>query len=99
LSFADGYIEQEPDPVSEVTRRRLESMISVALLNPNERSRYEAKAIFISEEDAQRLCEELKPLMPIMGLHRWPHGQNDEMGAAIKYQVAKDDLHEQRWKK
>jgi hypothetical protein len=99
LSFAEDYIEQEPEPVSEVTRRRLEMMISVALLNPNERLRYEEKSVFISEQDALKMCEELKPFMPIMGLHRWPHGQNEELGLAIKYQVDKDDLHEQRWKR
>jgi len=99
LSFADDYIEQEPEEVREVTRRRLEMMISVALLNPNERLRYEEKSIFISEQDALKMCEELKEYMPIMGLHRWPHGQNEELGSAIKYQVDKDNLHEQRWRK
>lgn len=99
MSFADDYIEQESEEVSEVTRRRLEVMISVALLNPNERLKYEERTVFISEEDGLKVCEELKQFMPIMGLHRWPHGQNEELTMAIKYQADKDDFHEQRWKK
>lgn len=99
MSFAEGYIEQEPEPVSEVTRRRLELMISVALLNPNERLRFEDKAIFATEEEALKMIEQLRSFMPIMGLHRWPHGMNEELGQAIRYQVDKDDFHEQRFKK
>lgn len=99
MSFVDDYIEQEPEAVSEVTRRRLELMISVALLNPNERLRFEERSVNPTELEALKMIEELKPFMPIMGLHRWPHGQNEELGAAIKYQVEKDDLHEQRWRK
>jgi hypothetical protein len=99
LSFAEGYIEQEPEGVSEVTRRRLEMMISVALLNPNERLRFEEKSNFATEEEALKMIEALKTFMPIMGLHRWPHGMNEELGQAIRYQVAKDDFHEQRFKK
>lgn len=74
-------------------------MISVALLNPNERLKFEQRSIFASEEEAYKMIEELMEFMPIMGLHKWPHGQNEEMGAAIRYQVNKDNFHETRWKK
>lgn len=95
--FAEGY-NYEEEPVSEVTRRRLEFMISVALLTPNEKLKYEKQSIFISEEEANKVIEELKQIMPIMGLHNWPLDMRQQ-AEAIKYQVAKDDLHEERWRK
>lgn len=99
MSFVENYIEPEQEPVSEVTRRRLEMMISVALLNPNERLKFEDRSVNPSEQEALKMISDLIPFMPIMGLHRWPHGQNEELGMAIRYQVDKDDLHEQRWKR
>lgn len=95
--YAEGY-NYEEEPVSEVTRRRLEFMISVAHLNPDEKVKYEDQSVFISEENANKTIEELKPYMPIMGLHNWPLDMRQQ-NEAIKYQVAKDDLHELRWKK
>ena len=50
----------------------------------------------LTEEDGQRLIQELLPLQPIMGLHEWPHGQGDDLGTAIRYMVDKDDFYEQR---
>lgn len=98
MSFAEGY-EGEEEPVSELTRRRLELMVSIASISSEEKAKCEQIGASITEEEAMKLIEKLKDYMPIMGLHRWPHGQKEELGQAIRYQVAKDNLHELRWKK
>jgi hypothetical protein len=98
LSFVDDDQYFEGEVVSEVTRRRLELMISIALLTPDEKLKYEDRAIFITEDEAQKVMQELVEYMPIMGLHLWPLDVKQQ-GQAIRYQVMKDDFHEQRWKK
>jgi hypothetical protein len=98
MSFLDELISPDYGQISEMTRRRMEYMISVALLTGEERADYERRAIFLTEDDAQQIMNELKEYMPIMGLHNWPLDVK-QMGEAIQYQVAKDDLHEERFKK
>jgi len=70
-----------------------------ALIDSNEKLWYESNWFKFSEEEAKKHIERLKEFQPIMGLHIWPHGQGEDLGRAIRYQVDKDDLHEQRWKK
>jgi hypothetical protein len=98
MSFLDDIIDPDYGQISETTRRRLEYMISIALLDGEERTRYENRAIFLTEEDAQEIMNELKERMPIMGLHNWPLDMKQQYDA-IQYQVAKDDLHEIRFKR
>lgn len=100
-----NFLDQLVDPLysyqgdlTETTSRRLNFMISVALLLPNEREWYENNSYKFSEDEAREHIIKLQEFMPIMGLHRWPHSV-EEYRQAIKYQVAKDDLHEQRFKK
>lgn len=97
MSFAEGY-EGEDEPVSELTRRRLELMISIASISSEEKSKWELKGAFITEEEALKEIEKLKDYMPIMGLHSIPLDMREQK-RAIRYQVDKDDLHELRWKK
>lgn len=73
-------------------------MISIALLNPDERLKYEDRSIFASENEGLQMISELQQYMPIMGLHSIPLDMKQQR-QAIEYQVAKDDFHEQRWKK
>lgn len=98
MSFLDDIIDPDFKTISELTRRRLEYMISVALLHGEERTEYENRAIFLTEDDAMQIMNELRERMPIMGLHNWPLDVRQQ-GEAIRYQVMKDDLHEQRWNK
>jgi hypothetical protein len=81
-----------------MTGRQLCYMFSVALLSSEEKLYYENNWFKFSEEQAREHINRLQDQMPIMGLHSWPHSVN-EFGEAIKYQVAKDDLHELRFKK
>lgn len=80
-----------------MTGRQLCYMYSVALISSEEKLNYESNWFNFSEDEAKNHIEKLKECMPIMGLHSWPHSI-DEYKEAIRYQVAKDDLHEQRWK-
>lgn len=98
MSFVDEYIEPEKEPVSEVTRRRYEYMISVACLSSEDKFKLEMKGISITEEEALRIIASLQERMPIMGLHSIPQDMKEQK-KAIQYQVDKDDWHEQRFKK
>lgn len=98
MSFVEDYIEPEKEPVSEVTRRRFEMMISVACLSSEDKFKLEMKGVSITEEEALRIITSLQERMPIMGLHSIPLDVK-EQGKAIRYQVDKDDFHEQRFKK
>lgn len=98
MSFLDEIISPDYGQISEMTRRRLEYMISVALLDGEEKVRYENRSIFLTEDDALQIMNELKERMPIMGLHNWPLDMK-QTGEAIRYQVDKDDFHEQRFKR
>lgn len=80
-----------------MTGRQLCYMYSVALISSEEKLNYELNWFNFSEQEAQNHITKLQECMPIMGLHSWPHSI-DEFKEAIRYQVAKDDLHEQRWK-
>ena len=80
-----------------MTGRQLCYMFSVALISSEEKLVYENNWFKFSEQEAANHIEKLKECMPIMGLHSWPHSV-DEFKQAVQYQVAKDDLHEQRWK-
>lgn len=99
MSFLDDIIDDHYGQIPEMTRRRLEYMIGNALLDSDERLKYEilsGKPMTI--EQAEGMIKSLEQRMPIMGLHKWPLDMK-ETGEAIRYQVAKDDLHEQRWSK
>jgi len=80
-----------------MTGRQLCYMFSVALISGEEKLNYERNWFKFSEEKAKEHISKLQDCMPIMGLHCWPHSVS-EYKEAIQYQVAKDDLHEQRWK-
>jgi hypothetical protein len=81
-----------------MTGRQLCYMFSVALITSEEKLHYENNWFKFSEEKAREHINMLQECMPIMGLHSWPHSVI-EFGEAIRYQVAKDDLHELRFKK
>lgn len=83
--------------VSENTGRLLCVMFDQALISSNEKLWYEANWFKFTESEARQHIEKLQGSMPIMGLHLWPHGQGEDLGRAIKYQVDKDDFYE--WKK
>jgi hypothetical protein len=98
VSFLDEIISDSYGQISEMTRRRLEYMISNAMIISEERSRLERKSSALTEEEAEQIIKSLQDQMPIMGLHRWPLDMK-ETKQAIRYQVDKDDLHELRFKK
>jgi hypothetical protein len=98
MSFLDDIIDPDYGIIDEMTRRRLEFMIGNALLDSDERLKYELRSGSITQAEAEQMISDLKERMPIMGLHRWPLDMK-ETGEAIRYQVAKDDLHEERWSK
>lgn len=100
-----NFLDQLIDPVysyqgdlTEQTIRRLNFMVSTALLNSSEKFWYEMNSFKFTEEQAKEHIAKLQEFMPIMGLHSWPHSVI-ELGQAIQYQVDKDNLHELRFKK
>lgn len=90
--------EEQQQECSEMTGRQLCYMFSVALISSEEKLKYENTWFRFSEKEARSHIDNLQNSMPVMGLHAWPHSVI-EFGQAIKYQVAKDDLHELRFKK
>jgi hypothetical protein len=64
-------------------------MISVAMINSDERQKLEMIAYKLSEEEALKLCSRLQDSMPQVGYHTIPHSVI-EQGQAIRYAVDKD---------
>lgn len=95
MGFLDEIIDPlhaHPTDQTEVTSRRLNWMISAALITSETRAKYESIAYKLSEEEAIKLCEKLKDDMPQPGYHTIPLSVEDQ-GRAIRYSVAKDDYY------
>ena len=98
MDFLDELIDPSTD-LTERTGRLLCTMFDKAMLHSHEKLWYECNWFKLTEEQAWQHIKKLQEFMPIVGLHTWPHGQGEELGQAIRYQVDKDDFHEQRFKK
>ncbi len=96
MFLPDDYEQPGAPECSEMTRRRLEYMISNALIY--NRLEYEMRSAICTEDEALGMIAELSQQMPIMGLHSVPLDMRQQ-GDAIRYMVAKDDFYEQRTKK
>jgi hypothetical protein len=99
MTFLDELIDpiySYQGDLTEQTTRRLNYMVSMSLLYSEEKEWYEMNIYKMSEEEAKEHIIKLQDFMPIMGLHSWPHSVV-EQNEAIQYQVAKDNLHEQRF--
>lgn len=94
MDFLDTLIDLQ----TENTTRRLNYMISVALLTPDEKTWYEMNAYKFTETEARKHIEELQEFMPIMGYHSIPQNVS-ECVQATKFAVEKDNHHEIRWNK
>jgi hypothetical protein len=96
MSFLDDLIN--PEPASETTTRRLNMMVSMALISSEEKLKYEMESWKYTEEEAREACRKLESCMPIPGYHTLPTNVGDAM-AATRLRVERDDFQEQRWKK
>jgi hypothetical protein len=92
LDYLIDPLHAHPTGQTETTSRRLNLMISVALINSDERVKLESIAYKLSEDEAQKLCDKLKDSMPQVGYHTIPHSV-EEFGRAIRYAVDKDDYY------
>lgn len=98
MDFLDQLIDpllSNQSDLTEVTARRLNYMIAVALIHWEERHSLEMKVHTMTEKEALALCDKLKDSMPQVGYHTIPHSVA-EQGQAIRYAVDKDDYYEQR---
>lgn len=98
MDFLDHLIDpllSNQNDLTEMTARRLNYMIAVALIDWEERHRLEMKVHKLTEKEGLELCEKLKDSMPQMGYHSIPLSV-EEQGRAIRYAVDKDDYYEQR---
>jgi len=99
MSFLDELIDNRYGheiQCSEMTRRKLNYLLSIALIY--NKLEYEMRSAMRTEEQALEMIAELSEQLPIMGLHSVPLDMKQQ-GEAIKYMVAKDDLHEMRYGK
>ena len=98
MFLPDDYEQPKEQECSEMSGRQLCYLFGNALLSSEERLWYESNWYKFTEEKAREHINKLIEMMPIMGLHSWPHSI-DEFKRAIQYQVDKDTLHELRFKK
>lgn len=87
----NNYIEE----LSWGTHNLCECMIQVALID-NRSDFLRLLDSCQTEDEGQALAQKLLPLQPVMGYHSWPHGQGDDLGRAIRYQVDKDNFYERK---
>lgn len=95
MDFLDELVDPfyaHPTDQKETTSRRLNYMIAIALINSDERNRYQMEAYKLSEEEALNLCDKLQEFMPIPGHHNTAHSV-EEQGRAIRYAVDKDNYY------
>lgn len=85
--------DSEQEFASEITMRRLNMMISTALILSDERNELEMIAYTYTEEEANEKIEYLKEFLPQVGYHTVPHGMED-INRAVKYSVDKDDFYD-----
>jgi hypothetical protein len=98
MSFLDDIISEGFGVVSEQTTRRLNMMISMALISSEERLKYEMESWKYTEEEAKAAIKKLESCMPIVGYHTLPTNVGDA-AEATRLRVERDDFQEQRWKK
>lgn len=98
MSFLDDIISDGFEKASETTTRRLNLMISTALISSEERLKYEMESWKYNEEEAKAACKKLESCMPIVGYHTLPTNVGDAM-EATRLRVERDDFQEQRWRK
>jgi hypothetical protein len=94
MDFLDTLTDQQ----SETTFRRLNYMISVALISPEEKTWYEMNAFKLTETEAKEHIAKLEQSMPIMGYHSIPQDVK-QCVEATRLRVERDNFFEQRWKK
>ena len=97
ITAKDDSYEEE---ISYVLAGMIETMINNYTLNDEEKKHFFKELQGCKTQiQGMNLAAKLTAFEPIMGLHSWPHGQNEDLGKAIQYQVDKDNFHESRWKK
>lgn len=95
MDFLDELVDPlhaHPTDQKETTSRRLNYMIATALINSDERKKYESEWYKLTEQQALDLCDKLKDSMPIPGHHTTAHSL-EEQGRAIRYAVDKDNYY------
>jgi len=74
----------------------IETMIGQATLDAPQKEKYLKKLTTLNyKSEGFKMIDELKEYAPIMGLHSIPQSV-EQQGEAIRYAVAKDDLHDLR---
>lgn len=100
-----GFLDEIIDPIqsnqsdqTETTSRRLNYMISIALISSEEKIKYEMECWKLSEAEARIAIEKLEQYMPIMGHHSIPKSVRQCI-EATRLRVERDNFQELRWKK
>lgn len=94
FSFLDLLITEPHEPVSYHTLEKIDILIRRSSLDPSTSHRILSHIKY--EKDAIEFYNYLQQNQLIPGYHYTPHTVN-EIGMAVRYMVAKDNLHELRW--